>query len=238
MTHPVQMSAEVSFAFHRFAPNWTLIAAAEIGKYLVPDGCFPQLKSNPVHVVREDPADQPVPLHVTNMPYELILLNCGVNAPWQFTYQFAHELTHLLARSNLRLGQAGRHSWIEETLCGAGSVYALRKMAAEGVADLKQGAKEYLEKYMPWHSAAGVDRQWFAANSAEILAASTETALTAKIATAIVDTCPDGSWLFDNRALIGTPLNPDLDQYLAAWQKMTPYGAGEVPALLRGLALP
>jgi hypothetical protein len=178
----------------------------------VPDRCFPPLKSNPVHVVREDPAEHPAPMHVSNTFYELILLICGINFPWQFTYQFAHELIHLLARSNLRFGQPGRHIWIEEALTGAGSLYALQKMAAEGGPDLKQGAADYLADGMAWYSADGVNRDWFSANRVEILASTGETSLTAKIATAIVDGCPDGTWLFDNRALIGTPLNADLDQ--------------------------
>jgi len=229
------MSREVTFALHGFAAFEIPLAAEEIGKYLVPDGCFPQLKSNPVHVVREDRA---TPLYVCNVPYELILLNCGPNLPWQFSYQFAHELIHLLARSNLRFDQTGHHCWIEETLCGAGSVYAMRKMATEGGPALAMGAQNYLnDMQRQRYSSVGVDKQWFASNSAEILAATTETDLIAKIATAVVDACADGSFLFDNRALIGTPLNTDLDQYLKAWQKQTPYGSGKVPALLSKLAL-
>lgn len=135
------------------------------------------LRSNPVLVIREDSSVLPAPMHVANGSFELILLNCGVNAPWQFTYQFAHELTHLAARSDLRFGQSGRHAWIEEVLCGAGSIYALRCMAKEGGSHLEANARDYLLNHTTFdYSSAGVTKEWFATNSAQIFSSRSETA--------------------------------------------------------------
>lgn len=149
------------------------------------------------------------------------------------------RVTHLAARSDLRFGKNGRHGWIEEVLCGAGSVYALRRMARDGAPELKAAAQVYLDHHVPFdYSSDEVDKQWFSTNSAQIFASTGETALTAKIAGAVLDECTDGSFALDNRALVNVPLNPDLDQYLAAWEKCPSAPAGKVPALLRSLALP
>ncbi|WP_137043886.1 hypothetical protein [Pseudolabrys sp. FHR47] len=225
-----------AFAFYGVVANESVAAARHVIESLFPDNVFPPLRSDPVQVVREDSEVSPTPMHVVGAPFELILLNCGVNRPWQFSYQFGHELTHLAARSDLRFGKSGRHSWIEEALCGAGSIYALRRMAKEGGEALEAGAQNYLLNPGLDYSSVGVTPEWFATNSASIFVSSGETSLTAKIAAAILDACPDGSFIFDNRMLIEVPLNPDLDQYLAAWEKLVP--AGKVPTLLRSLALP
>ena len=71
MSSLVKMSSEVTFALHGFAACEIPLAAEEIGKYVVPDGCFPQLKSNPVHVVRED---RPTPLYVCRKADYLCLI--------------------------------------------------------------------------------------------------------------------------------------------------------------------
>ena len=45
----------------------------------------------------------------------------------QYSYQFAHELCHVMATGNKR---ERKHLWFEETLCETASLYCLRKMEA------------------------------------------------------------------------------------------------------------
>jgi hypothetical protein len=47
----------------------------------------------------------------------------------QFTYQFAHELIHILARYENTHVDEKPNQWFEESLCVAGSLFALKRMA-------------------------------------------------------------------------------------------------------------
>jgi hypothetical protein len=67
----------------------------------------------------------------------------GRYRPWQYTYQVAHEFGHLGTRADKRYPRLDGNKWIEEAICGAYSVYAIRAMSeAEG--PLKSGAQNYL----------------------------------------------------------------------------------------------
>ena len=123
--------------------------------------------------------------------------------------------------------------WIEEAICGAYSIYAIRAMSeAEG--PLKSGAQEYLHTGLNDHRSDEVDAGWFARHLPEFRTATTLTAPLMKLSGYITTRLPVGQVIADNRAIMDTPLNGDHSAYLSDWKRRCK-GPRTVPALLETL---
>jgi hypothetical protein len=228
----IKITDKISLDVSGFTATEIPLAAKFAIDELFPSGSFPKLKSYVIRVTQEE---REAPLYVTNLPIELILLNAGPNLPWQFTYQFAHELGHLAARAHLRFQKAGRHIWLEEALCGSYSVYTIDRMSRLPQ-PLGPNALKYKETYTAiQYSPEGVNSSWFAENWKEISAASTLTPTIMKISGSLAERFPDGSFTADNQALENVTLNPSLVEYLEDWKSKC--GREDcVPAFLLELA--
>jgi hypothetical protein len=122
------MKTNVTFELKGFSAQERDLAALATrftADLFFPKGDFPPLKSNVITVVR---TAEPRPMYVSGAQ-ELIHVNCSENRPWQYTFQLAHELGHLASRADLRFPRQDGNLWIEEAICGAYSVYALREMS-------------------------------------------------------------------------------------------------------------
>lgn len=217
-------------------PSMCLAAIATIDA-LWPDKQFPpRLRSDVISITR-DPTPHGGPLYVTSSPNELIMLACGDNAPFQFAYQLAHELGHLASSAYLRVWKEGRHTWIEEIMCGACSVYVIRCMSQKD-GPLKVGALNYLDTYIDHaYSPAGVDAVWYKQNDTELRSAAVLTDKIQKLSGLVANEFPNGEFIFDNRLLLDTPLNSDLPTYLDDWASRC-RRENNVPRLLKNLILP
>jgi hypothetical protein len=103
------------------------IATSMIANLFFPNGNYPPLRSNVISIVRNPVA--PVPRYAADVPFELIMVNCAENRPWQYTYQVAHEFGHLSTRADQRHPRQDGNMWIEEAICGAYSICAIRAMS-------------------------------------------------------------------------------------------------------------
>ncbi len=228
----IKITDKISLDLVGFTTTEIPLAAKFAIDELFPGESFPKLKSNLIRVTQ---AERETPLYVTNLPFEQILLNAGPDKPWQFTYQFAHELGHLAARAHLRFQKAERHTWVEEALCGSYSVYTIDRMSRLPP-PLGPNALNYKETYTAiQYSSEGVNASWFAENWKEIRSASTLTPAIMKISGLLAERFPDGSFTADNQALGNVALNPSLIEYLADWKSKC--GREDcVPAFLLELA--
>ena len=176
-------------------------------------------KSKVVYILR-NPYDHP--RYLTETPFEMITVNAGENKPFQFMYQFAHEIGHLSSQSSSRWNKVGRHQWIEESLCGAFSIYCLRAAATSGdLVWFRNGAQEYLttyvEKAYPVGSQLGSD--WFTANVSTLKRLNSLDDIIKPISRLIADEFSNGEFVLDNIALGETTLNTNVDEYLDEWSK-------------------
>jgi len=94
-------------------------AAGELWKH------FPGRKLDPILVA---PKGGPIVLFKRGPEREYyVRLDTGGNLWAQYSYQFAHEMCHILC--TYRETQSSANKWFEETLCELASLYALRQMA-------------------------------------------------------------------------------------------------------------
>lgn len=227
----VPFTDSISFELHGFTAIDIPRAAHFAADQLFPSRKFPPLRSNVIRVVCDDSR---APFYAIDSPIELISLNCAPNAPWQFTYQFSHELGHLTARNQLRFKKPGEHRWIEEVLCGAYSVYVLHQMSKLGP-PLGPNAQKYLDDHITEdYSADGVDHAWFVEESANILLAKCLTKSIMKISGLVADRFLSGEFISDNVALGETPPNENVLAYLDDWKARCGRTAS-VPQLLQTL---
>lgn len=73
--------------------------------------------------------DPPMTLPGSGPGRSVVGLNVRGNLWARLAYQFGHEYCHVLADPTTRSDTATRFTWIEEALCEAGSLFALRSMA-------------------------------------------------------------------------------------------------------------
>jgi hypothetical protein len=209
---------EVTFeliGFSELEKPLAYIATSMTANLFFPLGNYPPLRSNVIRIVRKPTAL--VPLYVADVPVELIIVNCTENRPWQYTYQVAHEFGHLATRADKRYPRLDGNKWIEEAICGAYSVYAIRAMSeAEG--PLKSGAQNYLRELNDYCSDE-VDAGWFARHLPEFRTATTLTASLMKLSGYIAARLSIGQVIADNRAIMDCPLNEDHWAYLSDWKK-------------------
>jgi hypothetical protein len=64
-------------------------ATIMIADLFFPNGDYPPLRSDVIRIKRD--ANASVPRYVAHVPFELVVVNCAENRPWQYTYQVAHE---------------------------------------------------------------------------------------------------------------------------------------------------
>jgi hypothetical protein len=205
----------------------TLITA----NLLFPNGNYPPLKSNVIRISRDPTASSP--MYVANVPFELIIVTSAENRPWQYTYQVSHEFGHLSTRSDKRHPRQDGNMWIEEAICGAYSVYAIRGMStAEG--PLKGGAQNYLRDGFNDYRSDEVDADWFSRQLPGFRTATTLTTSLMKLSGYIASRLPVGQVIADNRAIMDSPPNEDYWTYLSDWKKRC-NGPHTVPALLESL---
>ncbi|WP_035615716.1 hypothetical protein [Haloferula sp. BvORR071] len=77
-------------------------------------------------VVVERGKEGPITLDQRNEQGETVVKLDTQGTYWsQYSYQFAHELCHVMATGNKR---DRKHLWFEETMCETASLYCLRKM--------------------------------------------------------------------------------------------------------------
>jgi hypothetical protein len=225
---------EVTFnltGFSELEKPLAYIATSMIANLFFPNGNYPPLRSNVISIVRNPAA--PVPRYAVDVPFELIMVNCAENRPWQYTYQVAHEFGHLSTRADKRHPRQDGNMWIEEAICGVYSIYAIRAMSeAEG--PLKGGAQDYLHNHLNDHRSDEVDADWFARHLPEFRIATTLTAPLMKLSGYIAARLLVGQVTADNRAIMDTPLNEDHWAYLSDWKKRC-NGPHTIPALLESL---
>jgi hypothetical protein len=233
----VHLTSEISFDLQGFTDKelpLSTIAAATTARILFPAGEFPPLKSNVIAVLR---TTSKTPLYAAGTQHELILVNCHEDKPWQFTYQLAHELGHLTARSDLRHPRKDGNLWIEEAICGAYSLYAMRSMS-ELDGRIGEGAREYLEEEtIKAYSSVEVDAEWFAGHYEEFRAAEGLTDNLKKLSGYIAERLPFVEVAMNNRAIRDIPLEQDLTAYLRTWQAACG-SRDSLPILLQNLAGP
>ncbi len=81
----------------------------------------------PAPVVKVSPKGGPITLYRRGPQGEFIVrLDTGESYWAQYTYQFAHEMTHVLTGA---VEVAHRQKWFEESLCEAASLFVLRRSA-------------------------------------------------------------------------------------------------------------
>jgi hypothetical protein len=135
------------------------IATRMTAALFFPNGDYPPLRSDVIRIVRDPNAS--TPMYRADVSFELIIVNSEEDRPWQYTHQVAHEFGHLSTCSDKRHPRQDGNMWIEEAICGAYSIYAIRKMSeAEGA--LKGGAQEYLHNCLNDYHSHEVDADWFA----------------------------------------------------------------------------
>ena len=206
-------------------------AVAAVGAALGGKQSFPQLKSEVIYVVR-NPYDHP--RYLTEPPFELITVNAGENFPFQFLYQFAHELGHLMAQAGRRIGQAHRHCWIEEAICGAYSVHCMRTASQNGADWFPIGAADYLTDYInPTYGRPEIiDAKWYQDNLSHLQSAGQLTDKIKLLSWLIANELNAGEFILDNVAIIDTPLSPSVQTYLDEWERRCSVQKN-VPRLLR-----
>jgi hypothetical protein len=181
-----------------------------------PNGDYPPLRSDVIRIKRD--ANASVPRYVAHVPFELIVVNCAENRPWQYTYQVAHEFGHLSSRADKRHPRPDGNMWIEEAICGAYSLYAIRAMS-ETEGPMKDGAQDYLHNGLSDHRSDEVNADWFAQHLPEFRTATTLTTPLMKLSGYIAARLPVGQVIADNRAIMDNPLNEDHWAYLSDWKK-------------------
>jgi hypothetical protein len=200
-------------------------AAAQILRH-VPDAEVPRVRvgrgGGPITWFKRDPDGAIV-----------VKLNPASRAWAQYAYQFAHETTHILC--GYREGEQA-NLWFEETVCEAGSLFALRRMAETWETDppyrnwrsyaksLSAYADERTEKHrLP----AGTSlAKWYAENAEAFRANPTGRERNSAVAVALlplIEAEPDHAWpafrhLNDGRAKEPIPFA----EYLARWHGHTP----------------
>jgi hypothetical protein len=213
-------------------PNAEL-ATRQISQLLFPNG-YPPLKSEVIDVERI--SGFPTPLYAGHLNREHIIVNCQENYPWQYSYQLSHELGHLATRSDLRYPRKDGNMWIEEALCGAYSVHALKAMS-QAAGPLQWGAQQYVRDGLAEYRYDAVNSQWMDERLADFRPANTLTPDLQKLAGYIAANLPIEQVISDNCAIRHIPLNENLDAYLSDWDQQCE-GDATTPRLLQDLLPP
>ncbi|HEX8916479.1 MAG TPA: hypothetical protein VF796_29275 [Humisphaera sp.] len=200
-------------------------AAAQILRH-VPDAEAPRVRvgpgSGPITWFKRDPDGAIV-----------VKLNAGSRCWAQYAYQFAHETTHILC--GYREGEQA-NLWFEETMCEAGSLFALRRMAEVWATDppyrnwrsYSKSLSEYADERMKAHRLPAGTKlsKWYLENAEALRANPTGRERNSAVAIALlplIEAEPEHAWtalrhLNDGRAKDPIPF----DEYLRRWHEHTP----------------
>jgi hypothetical protein len=192
---------------------------------------YPPLKSDVVHIVNK-PGRQ-FPLYCAGTAEETILIVSPDNYPWQFSYQLAHELSHMSARADLRFPRCDGLNWIEETLAETHSLIAMRRMA-QTAGPLQENAINYDADLHRQHREAPINGEWYAANADQLRAMESLSDLGKALARHLFDQVPHDRVLTDNRLLLELGTGANLSNFLASWSERGGGGLN-VPSTLAAL---
>jgi hypothetical protein len=220
-----------TFILEGFDPNARLLH--EAAKTAVVEALFakigyPRLKSEVVHIINKPGAH--VPLYRVDTPEETILIASAGNFPWQFSYQLAHELSHMSARADLRFPRCDGLNWIEETLAETHSLIVMRRMA-ETTGPLQENALKYDTDLHRQYRETRIDRGWYAANANQLSDMKSLSDLGKALARHLFDRVPHDRVLSDNRLLLSLGTGVNLPTFLAKWGELGGGGLN-VPSIL------
>lgn len=157
------------------ADGWKGSSQADVTKVLrsVASEMLPHFRGAEVEPVHVSNGGGPITLFARERDGAIrVKLESGGNLWAQMSFQFAHELTHVMCRY-----RAGRNAnkWLEESLCETGSLFALRRMGetwknAPPYPNWKSYAKhltEYAEKRITDHALppGTTLARWYAENA-------------------------------------------------------------------------
>jgi hypothetical protein len=204
-----------------------------LGRSLIGSRNIRNLRTSEVEIVRIE--SESAPMYVSNSPNELIVVNCGENYPFQFTFQLAHELGHLSTASYLRYPRSDGNKWIEEAMCGAYSLIGLRSYASLGKKH-EIGVSSYLSGDEMKNERAFVDvtQEWFEIQRSELSSTTTLTPNVRKISGLIDANLTSNQIISDNIAIADVPVGTDTQTFLNAWSVQCS-GLNTTPKLLLGL---
>ncbi len=192
---------------------------------------YPPLKSEVVHIVNAP--ERETPLYRADATEETILIVSRGNYPWQFSYQLAHELSHMSARADLRFPRRDGLNWIEETLAEIHSLIAMQRMA-ETAGPLQENAIKYAADLAGQHPKVPINAGWYAANAEELRTMETLSNPGQALARHLFDQVPYDRVLTDNRLLLDLGTGADLSTFLTSWRERGG-GGPSVPSTLAAL---
>jgi hypothetical protein len=170
----------IQFEFRNFEPAFVdaiRTAAASVAKLIFADGIFPPTKSDPVYV---DRIDKGYARLVAGLEDQVIQILCPHHLTWEFIYQYSHELGHLATRADDRFFNPGYYSWIEESLCGACSVFVTELIVkTPHFTDAEVAA--CTEHIRSNYSRSDVDASWFSQNAISLKGGTDASPLTRKL---------------------------------------------------------
>jgi len=201
-------------------------AAAELWKH------FPAHKLHPIHV---QPKGGPIVLFKRGPKSEYIVrLDTGGTYWSQYSFQFAHEFTHILC--GYREGDAS-NLWFEESLCELGSLYALRQMAETWKT---QPPYDHWKSYAPRLADYAADRikaaalpekatlaQWYVEHAAALKKDATQRERNSVVAGALLDLFEKTPQSWEAIAYVNAKKGKterSFEQYLADWHAAAPHG--------------
>lgn len=210
-------------------------AASACWRTLFPKDDPPRMRGPGFQIIRD--LSRKTPIYVVGSPlaHEMIILNSGPSRPWQFTYQFAHELGHFASQARLRFPRADGLNWIEEMLCECYSLIAMRAMMTGDDIDLREGASQYDTSLHSKHRETLVDRAWLAQVLPQLRTQGYLSEDSMRIARYVFDRVSMDRIVADNRLLPEVAVNLSLNEFLTAWETLSGSGPS-VPSTLAELA--
>jgi hypothetical protein len=211
-------------------------AAGELWKH------FPAHKLHPIHV---QPRGGPIVLFQRGGKGEYIVrLDTGGTYWSQYSFQFAHEFTHILC--GYREGDTS-NLWFEESLCELGSLYVLRQMAQTWKT---KPPYDHWKSYAPRLAEYAADRikaaplpekttlaQWYAEHAAALKKDATQRERNSVVAGALLDLFEKSPQSWEAVAYVNAKKGKaerSFEQYLADWHTAAPQGHR---AFIRDVAL-
>lgn len=167
----------------------------------------------------------------------VVLLDVNGNYWSQLTYQFSHEICHLLSNYDLAPNNVSKQQWFEESLCESFSLFTLSKMADQweehppypNWKDYAPDFRKYLDDMLkePHRSLAPNLAAWYQENKATLEAdpVAQERVLNEKIASHLLKIFSEHpeSWAAINYINLGDDSkDKSLQRYLQDWYDNTP----------------
>jgi hypothetical protein len=200
---------------------------------------FPDRKLKPIIV--EHGNGMPVTLYERGPNDETKIHINSAGLHWaQFSYQFSHELTHVLAGYERVEPNSPPNMWFEESLCMMGSLFAMRQMSETWKTsppypnwkDYAPHLRSYVDDVMndPKHQLAADTTlaQWYQANKEKLKSTSTSGGegrdmqlVIASVLLPIFEKTPE-NWPAIGYLNMKKTGNSSFKEYLDAWQESAP----------------